>query len=57
MTLSETLSTESQDWFLMNFKMREWDSLNGDMKGGKDKLKVLNYAMDNQFSMSTNSTV
>ena len=31
----------------MNFKMREWDSLNGDMKGGKDKLKVLNYAMDN----------
>lgn len=39
MTLPKALSSQSQDWFLMTFKMYEW-LLNRDVKEAKDRLKV-----------------
>ena len=40
MTLPATLLIQPYDWFLINFKVCEWDPLNGNMKGAKDRLKV-----------------
>ena len=40
MTLQKTLSNQSSDSFLINFKIFEWVFLNEDMKGVKDRLKV-----------------